>query len=97
MRLHLTLYIAGPDTVRSVGAKRRLDSLLSRLNAEVYLDVVDVLDDPEAAERASIFATPTLVRDLPPPSRRVIGDLSDPAGVTAALGLNPYLTPEIVA
>ncbi len=91
MRMHLTLYIAGADTSRSISAKRRLDHLLGRLDAEVYLDVVDVLESPDLAELARVFATPTLVRDLPSPARRVIGDLSDVEGVTAALGLDPYL------
>ncbi len=94
MRIHLTLYLAGSGTVRSLAAKRRLDGLVERLDAEVYVDVVDVLEDPARAERDSVFATPTLVRDLPPPGTRVIGDLAEGARVAVALGLDSILLPD---
>ena len=41
------------------------------------LEVVDVLENPQRAEDEKILATPTLIKQLPPPLRRVIGDLSD--------------------
>lgn len=91
MRLHFTLYVTGTGTTRSVTAKRRLDRLVERLDAEVHVEVVDVLDTPDRAEQGRIFATPTLVRELPPPGQRVIGDLAAPAEVAAALGLDGLL------
>lgn len=90
--LHLTLYIAGAATHRSVGAKRRLDGLADRLGVDVRIDVVDVLEDPARAERHAVFATPTLVREAAPPSgQRVVGDLSAVDEVARALGLGALL------
>ena len=86
VRFQLTLYVTGAESSRSVTAKRRLDVLVRHLDVAVDVEVVDVLDDPDVAGRAGVFATPTLVRELPAPSRRVIGDLSDTDVVTAALG-----------
>lgn len=87
MHLRLTLYLAGAASVRSITAKRRLEELVSSIDGQVDIDVVDVLDEPDRAERGGIFATPTLVRELPPPGQRVIGDLTDLAAVASALGL----------
>lgn len=91
MRLRFTLFVTGADTTRSVTAKRRLDRLVERLDAEVDVEVVDVLDQPERAEQGRVFATPTLVRELPPPGQRVIGDLATPNEVATALGLEGLL------
>jgi circadian clock protein KaiB len=53
------------------------------------LAVIDVLEQPQAAEEEKILATPTLVKELPPPARRVIGDLSDTEKVFLGLDLVP--------
>ena len=47
------------------------------LNGQYALEIIDVLEQPEVAETDRILATPTLIKQLPPPLRRVIGDLSD--------------------
>ncbi len=52
------------------------------------ITVIDVLEQPDLAERAKVLATPTLVRELPPPVRRVIGDLSRAENVRLALELS---------
>jgi circadian clock protein KaiB len=49
--------------------------------------VIDVLEQPQLAQDEKILATPTLVKELPPPNRRIIGDLSDTAKVLLGLGL----------
>ena len=49
--------------------------------------LVDVLEDPEQADAFDIVAAPTLVRETPPPPRRVIGDLSRAQGVVLGLGI----------
>jgi circadian clock protein KaiB len=49
--------------------------------------VIDVLEQPELAEADKILATPTLIRILPPPLRRIIGDLSDTQKVLVGLDL----------
>jgi circadian clock protein KaiB len=58
------------------------------------MDVVDVLLHPQMAEDEKILATPTLIKQVPPPVRRVIGDFSDREKVLLALGLRP--TPRVV-
>ncbi len=81
------LYIAGLTPV----AKRALTNITAV--CEVYvqgnysIDVVDILVDPEVADRDQIFAVPTLVRRTPRPVRKVIGDLSDSVKVMAGLDL----------
>jgi circadian clock protein KaiB len=52
------------------------------------LDVIDVLQRPELAEEQRIFATPTLVKESPVPSRRVIGDLTEIRKVLSGLDLD---------
>jgi circadian clock protein KaiB len=59
------------------------------LGGEYELDIIDVLEDPEAAEEAKILATPTLIKQLPPPLRRVIGDLSNKDKVLLGLNVRP--------
>jgi circadian clock protein KaiB len=51
------------------------------------VDIIDVQKDPERAEMDKILATPTLIKQLPPPLRRVIGDLSDRDKVLLGLEL----------
>lgn len=88
-RLRLTLYVAGQNP-RSTRAVLNLRKLCDELAEEqIELDVVDVVEDPRAAEEARILATPTLVKEHPPPRRRVTGDLSDPEQILVALALDP--------
>ena len=61
------------------------------LEGRYDLEIIDVLEQPQAAEDARILATPTLIKQLPPPLRRVIGDLSDKDKVL--LGLEVYPSP----
>lgn len=58
------------------------------LDGKVVVEIVDILADPEKAEAAKILATPTLIKQLPQPLRRIIGDLTDRGVVLAALGIN---------
>lgn len=82
-----SLFIAGHSS-RSETAVRNLHSLCERwIPGRYRISVVDVLESPEMAEHSRILATPTLVRQLPLPSLRVVGDLSDQARVALALGL----------
>jgi circadian clock protein KaiB len=59
----------------------------AELGAEYDLEIIDVLEQPQVAEDQRILATPTLVKQLPPPLRRVIGDLSDREKVLLGLEL----------
>jgi circadian clock protein KaiB len=87
-RIALTLYVAGPSP-RSRAAESNLRALCrDRLGGRAELRVVDVVQDPEAAERDRVLTTPTVVREHPVPPRRVTGDLGDAARVLAALDLD---------
>jgi circadian clock protein KaiB len=73
----LKLYVSG-SSPRAQAAIANLERICEQDLAGRYtLEIVDVLKDPAAAESDKILATPTLVKRLPPPLRRVIGDLSD--------------------
>jgi circadian clock protein KaiB len=73
----LTLYVTG-KTARAAVAIANLRRLCDEeLVGEYELQVIDVLEHPELAEDDRILATPTLIKRLPPPLRRIIGDLSD--------------------
>jgi circadian clock protein KaiB len=83
----LKLYVTG-RTPRSQQAIDNLQNLLK--DDERYeLEIIDVLEDPQQAEAHKVLATPTLIRELPPPVRRVIGDLSDQHQVVLGLDLQP--------
>jgi circadian clock protein KaiB len=71
------LYVLG-HTSRSEGAVRTLRKLFGEeLKIRYRLKVIDVLEQPRLAEEDRVLATPTLIKETPPPSRRIIGDLSD--------------------
>lgn len=86
-KIVLKLYITG-QTVRSQKAIANLRRLRQhRLPKEVELIIIDVLEHPRLAEEDHILATPTLLRESPPPARRIIGDLSNEETVLQALEL----------
>ena len=64
------------------------------LRGQYELEVIDVLEQPQMAEDEKILATPTLIKQLPPPLRRVIGDLSDKEKVLLGLEVFPDATTE---
>jgi circadian clock protein KaiB len=83
----LKLYVAG-NTPNSVRALRALKNILEEEFKGVYaLKVIDVLKNPQLAEEDKILATPTLSKVLPPPVRKIIGDLSDREKVLIGLDL----------
>jgi circadian clock protein KaiB len=82
---HLRLYIAdgSPKSRRALANLRTLCE--EHLPGRHVIEVVDLVDDPSVARRDDILALPTLVRRLPGPLRRVIGDLSDTERVLVGL------------
>lgn len=83
----LKLYVAG-NTPNSVRALKTLRNILEQEFQGVYaLKVIDVLKNPQLAEEDNILATPTLSKILPPPVRKIIGDLSDREKVLIGLDL----------
>lgn len=85
----LKLYIAGRGA-RAEAAIANLQQLCeNELRGQFELEVIDILEHPERAEQAKILATPTLIKQLPPPLRRVIGDLSDREKLLLGLDVRP--------
>ena len=86
-RYLLRLYVTG-RTPRSEQAIANLKSIMEAdLGGEYDLEVIDVLERPQLAEDERIVATPTLIKELPPPLRRIIGDLTDREQVLLGLDL----------
>ncbi len=79
-----------------IGSTERADLAIANLRricdedlcGRYEIVVVDVRACPDVAEKDRIFATPTVIKELPPPIRRIIGDLSDREKVLAGLGLH---------
>ena len=85
--VHLRLYVS-PRSIRSLRAIEVGRALHERLAAfGGSCDILDVSNHPELADEDRILATPTLVRSAPAPPLRVIGDVSDLAGLVERLGL----------
>jgi circadian clock protein KaiB len=85
----LRLYVAG-KTARSVAAFENLTKLCEEhLRGKYRIEVVDLLVHPQLAKGDQIVAIPTLVRKLPPPIRKVIGDLSNVERTVVGLQLRP--------
>ena len=83
----LKLYITG-QTANSEKALRNLKAVLkTTLEGAYTLEVIDVLKHPQLAEEDKILATPTLTKVLPPPVRKIIGDLSDKEKILLGLDL----------
>ena len=85
----LRLYVAG-QTAKSVAAFANLKRVCEEHLAGMYrIEVIDLLVNPQLARGDQIVAIPTLVRTLPPPIRKIIGDLSDTERVLVGLQLRP--------
>jgi circadian clock protein KaiB len=85
----LRLYIAG-QTPNSVAAIANLKKLCQeKLRGKYRIEVVDLLEKPQLAKGDQIIAIPTLVRRLPPPVKKIIGNLSKAESVIVGLDLQP--------
>jgi circadian clock protein KaiB len=85
----LRLYVAG-QTAKSMTAFANLKRICEEHLAGKYsIEVVDLLKDPKLAKGDQILAIPTLVRKLPQPVRKIIGDLSNTDRVLVGLDLRP--------
>lgn len=86
----LRLYITG-RTQQSLRALDNLQEICEHvLGKDHDVTVIDVLENPTAAEKEKILATPTLVRRSPEPVRKIIGDLSDRDKVLAGLDVSRF-------
>jgi circadian clock protein KaiB len=82
---NLRLYVAG-QTPKSVTALANLKRICDEhMNGEYSVEVIDLMENPQLARRDQIVASPTLVRELPSPLKRIIGDLSNTERVLVGL------------
>ena len=85
----LRLYVAG-QTPRSIGAFMNLKKICDEhLRGRYELEIIDLLQKPLLARGDQILAIPTLVRRLPKPVKKIIGDLSNTERVLVGLDLRP--------
>lgn len=85
----LRLYVAG-QTRKSLVAFANLKKICDEhLKGRYRIEVIDLLKNPQLAQGDQIFAIPTLVRKLPPPIKKIIGDLSDTLRVLVGLDVRP--------
>lgn len=83
----LTLYITG-QTFRSQQAIRNIKRICEEeLNSRYELEVIDIYQQPELAKNVDLVAAPTLIKTLPVPIRRLVGDMSDREQVLIGLDL----------
>ena len=86
----LRLYVAG-QTPKSLTAFANLKKICEEhLAGEYHIEVIDLLKNPQLASGDQILAIPTLVRKLPQPMRKIIGDLSNTERVLVGLDLRPH-------
>jgi len=85
----LRLYVAG-KTAKSVAALANLKKYCeTHLKDKYIIEVIDLLVQPQLAEGDQIFAIPTLVKKVPEPIRKIIGDLSNEEKVLVGLNIRP--------
>jgi circadian clock protein KaiB len=88
-KYELRLYIAG-NTPRSITALKNLKRYCEEhLKDQYEIEVIDLLKSPQLAEGDQILAVPTLVKKVPQPVRKIIGDLSDEEKVLVGLDIRP--------
>lgn len=85
----LRLYVAG-QTPKSVAAFANLKRICeTHLKGQYQIEVVDLLVNPKLAQGDQIIAVPTLVRQLPPPVKKIIGDLANEERVLVGIDVRP--------
>jgi len=88
-RWNLRLYVAG-QTPRSISAFQNLKNICEEyLKGKYHIEVIDLMENPTLARGDQILAIPTLVRKLPQPIRKIIGDLSNTERVLVGLDIQP--------
>ena len=89
----LRLYVAGqtPKSVRAIDTLKRICK--EHLDGRYTIEVIDLLERPQLAAGDQILALPTLVRRLPEPIKKIIGDLSNEERVLVGLDVKPKAAP----
>lgn len=92
--LLIKLYIAG-ETSKSLKAVRNLRRIVDQyLGGKAETVIIDIVEHPKVVETENLLAIPTLVKELPLPPRRIVGDLSDIPLVLEALDIDPRVSQE---
>ncbi len=87
----LRLYVAG-QTAKSLAAFANLKRICeTHLAGQYRIEVIDLTKPPQLAATGQILAVPTLVRRLPEPGRKILGDLSNEKRVLAGLDIQPVM------
>lgn len=88
-KFQLRLYVAGqtPNSLAAIANLQRICE--THLAGQYRIEVIDLTKTPELAVRDQIFALPTLVRRLPEPIKKIIGDLSNEERVLVGLDITP--------
>jgi len=87
----LRLYVAG-QTARSIAALANLKKICEEhMHGKYHIEIIDLLKQPQLARGDQIIAIPTVVRKLPEPVRKIIGDLSNTERVLVGLDLRPRI------
>ena len=89
----LRLYVAGQTPSRVAAFANLKEICEEHMSGQYEIEVIDLLKDPQLAKGDQILAMPTLVRKLPEPVRKIIGDLSNTERVLVGLDLRPRSMP----
>jgi circadian clock protein KaiB len=85
----LTLFVSGASGSSAQAITNVRAICDTHLSGRYHLDIVDLNQEPVLAEQHNVLATPTLVKDHPPPTRMLVGDMSDHPRVLVALDVRP--------
>jgi circadian clock protein KaiB len=85
----LRLYVNGSSMSSELALKKLKEIISQEFETVIQLEVIDIKEHPQLAEEDKILAVPTLVRKLPKPVRKILGDLSNKEKVLLGLDLIP--------
>ncbi len=85
----LRLYITGNSVLSQQAIANIYRICRDELNNQYNVEIIDVLEQPQRAEAEKIMVTPTLIKQLPPPLQRIIGDMSNTEKVLMGLDILP--------
>jgi circadian clock protein KaiB len=93
----LTLFVSGASDSSAQAIANVRDICDGYLKGRYHLDIVDLHQEPALAGLHHVLATPTLIKDHPPPTRMLVGDMSDHPRVLVALDVSLAATPTVEA
>ena len=91
----LRLYVSGATTRSSRAIENIRNFCEEHLKDRYELEIVDIYQQPELLEKDQVVAAPTLIKDLPPPLQKLIGDMSDREKILIGLNIKPKKEDEI--